>query len=1647
MTVTHQELVEHLLGCSEDPQRIEAWLAQAPEAAEALERARAEVGLLASAARASAPPLDLAHTPMGASASRAAGAEPRRGSPRAWSARARRVAGLLVVLLAVLPWGHHLLLRSEAAEARGLRLVLSGPAGAPAGVPAEVRVETWNIAGDPVPSRVQWLARGEEGQELDSGEELCAGTATLAFARELQPRTVEVTASGGGQRVFQSLKLAPDRSTPLAHLSVDRPLARPGEEVRMSARLLDRLTLEPAEGWCTLRLVDPKGAPVETWRRPLESGVADAGLRLPEDARGGLWALELRDRDDAFTVARQEFEVRRFQPSQLVKTLELGRQTYAPGERGVATLEVTRAVGGPAAGAEVAFELLVDGERAWSAASACDAEGRAAVSFQVPASVERGEARLLARVSDGGVVETAVRPFVVPTGTFDLAFHPEGGDLLAGVATRVYFEATDALGRPVEASGRILDGEGRERSRFTTRHDGRGWFEVEARVGDRLVAEIEGASSAPVPLPVPVQDGVGLHLLPAGEGTVRADLQLPNGGPWVVGLYCRGTLLAQDTLQAAGRQRIELPVRAGVGGVLRLSVFDRELRPRAERLVHHDSGRAVRVTVAPRDARTLPGVEQEVVVRTTDESGVPVAATLGVVVTDATLADQTDGPRIGLADTVDLLADLEVERLEDLDELLVGGEEGAERIDLVLGTRGWRRFGWVDPTALAEEHGDAARRLGVREGRSLAPRIAEAEAGVIDARLLARTARRAEERAAGLSSLAAVLLGLLGAWALLERMRPFARRPGLALLTTTAVGLGGLLLSIRLLDSAAPGLAIDAAMEADGFRAFAAPGMELPEEEAILQDWAPGEFFDDGRDGDLLALGYVEGGDFPVEIAQAAAVPLPRPALAGEPDRAGQPSPEELEALGYGGEEELRELLAGEDDFFLGPANEPVAASRRPLRQWARVYSHRNPGAGRNLRSDFTETLYWNPLLTTSAGGEARFSFETSDRATTWEVAVDAHGAGRVGQARAEFESAPPLSVEARLPVELTEGDRVDLVVAVRSDDPALEQALVLGEASGLVALAPSADGAATAAPLEGGRGRFVVPVVAQAGRGEGLLRVAARAGAWSDGVSQRLRVVPRGFPHAVHHSGVARDGAETEFRVAIPEQCVEGSLAVELELYPSPLTDLLQGLEGILQLPHGCFEQASATHYPNVLAMAYMRAAGIEEPSVVARAEPLLGSGLERLVGYECSERGFEWFGGSPAHEALSAYGLLEFHDTARVFEVDPDLLERTRAWLFSRRNGEGGYQRNPRALDRFGAATEEVTDAFVTYALACCGTPAGDLEGELDRLQGLGMDSEDPYVVALAASALQAAGRLEPANGARDRLKAMQDEAGALTGTQGSITSSRGADLTVETTALAVAAWLDDPDDESYARRGVEALLAARDGSGRFGSTQATIQALRTLVRYAEVNRRVAYDGTLEVFVDDRLVRTLSFEAGRIEPLSLDDLASELAPGEHRVRLVLTGGNEFPFAFGLRYHAEVPADAPDAPVTLTCAFADGATEVELLEGESATLRVGVRNLATEGQGMVLATVGLPAGLEVSTRVLEDLLQAGAFDLWERTGREVHLYWRDLEPREEQSLELTCVASIPGITTGPASRVRPYYAQELVRWAPPLQARVLAAE
>ena len=109
--------------------------------------------------------------------------------------------------------------------------------------------------------------------------------------------------------------------------------------------------------------------------------------------------------------------------------------------------------------------------------------------------------------------------------------------------------------------------------------------------------------------------------------------------------------------------------------------------------------------------------------------------------------------------------------------------------------------------------------------------------------------------------------------------------------------------------------------------------------------------------------------------------------------------------------------------------------------------------------------------------------------------------------------------------------------------------------------------------------------------------------------------------------------------------------------------------------------------------------------------------------------------------------------------------------------------------------------------------------------------------------------------------------------------------------------------------------------------------------------------------------------------------------------------------------------------------------------------LRVTVENRADEGLPMTMAIVGLPAGLEAPTEVLDDLKKAERFDLWEIQGRELVLYWRDMAPSEKHEVNLDLVARIPGKTTGPASRAYLYYTPDEKRWSTPLTVEVTPAK
>lgn len=49
----------------------------------------------------------------------------------------------------------------------------------------------------------------------------------------------------------------------------------------------------------------------------------------------------------------------------------------------------------------------------------------------------------------------------------------------------------------------------------------------------------------------------------------------------------------------------------------------------------------------------------------------------------------------------------------------------------------------------------------------------------------------------------------------------------------------------------------------------------------------------------------------------------------------------------------------------------------------------------------------------------------------------------------------------------------------------------------------------------------------------------------------------------------------------------------------------------------------------------------------------------------------------------------------------VDPNMVNQLRTFILSRRNGRGGFLKNPKALDSFGSAPDDITNVYIVWTL----------------------------------------------------------------------------------------------------------------------------------------------------------------------------------------------------------------------------------------------------------------------------------------------------------------------------------------------------------
>jgi hypothetical protein len=378
----------------------------------------------------------------------------------------------------------------------------------------------------------------------------------------------------------------------------------------------------------------------------------------------------------------------------------------------------------------------------------------------------------------------------------------------------------------------------------------------------------------------------------------------------------------------------------------------------------------------------------------------------------------------------------------------------------------------------------------------------------------------------------------------------------------------------------------------------------------------------------------------------------------------------------------------------------------------------------------------------------------------------------------------------------------------------------------------------------------------------------------------------------------------------------------------------------------------------------------------------------------------------------------------------VDQKMIDRTADWLMSRKDGNGGFKRNPRALDNFGGAPEDITNAYIVYAL----TEAGykDLDKEIDLVQKKAVDSKDPYQLALLANTLYKKKDFAKADKVLAELLTKQADDGGWTGAT-SITHSGGKSLTIETTSLAILAIMQSTGNNMVAlNKAVQYIVSSRSGYGAFGSTQGTILALKALTEYARFSKHTSEDGTIEFYVDGRKVAEKSYKAGDKEAIVIDGLAQYIKTGKHDLKVKYVGvKNPLPYSIAVSYNTFLPNSSKDCKVSIETKLFSNTIKT----GETVRLAATLTNTTKEGLPSTMAIIGIPAGLSPQPWQLKEMQEKHVFDYYEIKGNSVICYYRQMAPSEIRNINFDLKADVPGVFDSPASSAYLYYTNEYKCW------------
>jgi hypothetical protein len=266
------------------------------------------------------------------------------------------------------------------------------------------------------------------------------------------------------------------------------------------------------------------------------------------------------------------------------------------------------------------------------------------------------------------------------------------------------------------------------------------------------------------------------------------------------------------------------------------------------------------------------------------------------------------------------------------------------------------------------------------------------------------------------------------------------------------------------------------------------------------------------------------------------------------------------------------------------------------------------------------------------------------------------------------------------------------------------------------------------------------------------------------------------------------------------------------------------------------------------------------------------------------------------------------------------------------------------------------------------------------------------------------------------------------------------------VETTGLAAQALLKWGQAGGTARKAMTYLASKKDASGTWGTTQATIMALRALLLATEKGSGDVR-GTVEVLLNGKPVEKLVLTPDNNDLLHQFVFKGGDSKGAANVQIRFEGKGGLAYQVVGRYFMPWDQKPENEPLSIDVAY----DRTRLSQDDVVTATATIRNNLPKSANMVMVDLGIPPGFDLLSEDLQAYqeksagLKSGRLEKFSQTATQAILYFDSFAAHDTVKLSFRLRAKYPIRARTFKSRVYEYYDPDVQSVARPVQLEVKA--